>query len=141
MTMTMNVMGVTYDVGMPVIEGGITRETLTADIVDREMQVIATELHCTAVRITGQDIARLKMAADIAARHGLDIWLSPSLHDADEQSALNKIIDAANVCEELQKHGVQVILVIGCELSIFMAGFIPGCNTLERLTMLSDPSR
>jgi len=139
--MELRIKGVTYDVGMPVMKGGITRETLTSDVVGQEMKTIAEELHCTAVRITGQDIERLKMAAGIAARQGLDIWLSPSLHDADEQEMFNQIIDAAHVCEELRKHDVQVVLVVGCELSIFMAGLIPGDDSLERLAVLSDPSR
>ncbi|MCL6442209.1 MAG: hypothetical protein K6T83_01875 [Alicyclobacillus sp.] len=141
MDKTLKVKGVTYDVGMPVIKGRITRKTLTSDVVAREMQVISEELHCTAVRITGQDIERLNMAANVAARQGLDIWLSPSLHDADEQETFNQIIDAAYVCEELRKYDVQVVLVIGCELSVFMAGLIPGNNGLERLAVLSDPSR
>ncbi|GMA51047.1 hypothetical protein GCM10025857_24040 [Alicyclobacillus contaminans] len=139
--MTLKVKGVTYDVGMPVIKGGITRETLTSDVVAREMKIISEELHCTAVRITGQDMERLKMAANITARQGLDVWLSPSLHDADEQETFNQIVDAAHVCEELRKYDVQVVLVIGCELSVFMAGLIPGNNGLERLAVLSDPSR
>ncbi|UOF91675.1 hypothetical protein LSG31_05345 [Fodinisporobacter ferrooxydans] len=139
--MTLKVKGVTYDVGMPVIKGGLTREALPLNLVTREMQIISKELHCTAVRITGQDVGRLKMAADAAARQGLDVWLSPSLHDAGEQETFGQIIEAACVCEELRKHDIQVVLVIGCELSVFMAGLIPGDSGLERLAVLSDPSR
>lgn len=139
--MTLKVKGVTYDVGMPTIKGGLTREALPLHVVAREMQIIAEELNCTAVRITGQDVGRLKMAADAAARQGLDVWLSPSLHDANEHATFDQIIAAACVCEELCKNDIQVTLVIGCELSIFMAGLIPGENGLERLAVLSDPSR
>jgi hypothetical protein len=139
--LTLKVKGVTYDVGMPVIKGGLTRETLTSNVVTREMRIISSQLHCTAVRITGQDIERLKMAANIAARQGLDVWLSPSLHDANEEETFKQIMEVACVCEELRKHNVQVVLVIGCELSIFMAGLIPGNDGLERLAVLSDPSR
>lgn len=60
---------------MPVIQGGITREILTPDVVAREMQIISSELHCIAVRITGQDITRFKMAAHIAARQVSMGWL------------------------------------------------------------------
>lgn len=139
--MALRVKGVTYDVGMPTIKGGLTRETLPFDVVKREMQVIFDELHCNAIRITGQDIERLKMVADIAARRGLDIWLSPSLHDATEQETFNQIIETACVCEELRKYDVEVVLVVGCELSVFMSGLIPGNSGLERLAILSDPSR
>lgn len=140
--MALQIKGVTYDVGMPVIKGGVTRETLPADTVEREMRVISRELHCNAVRITGKDIGRLNMAAQLAAEQGLDVWLSPMFHDADEQETFDGVIRAACVCEELRKrHDVRVVLVIGCELSIFMAGLIPGNDALERLAVLSDPSR
>lgn len=139
--MTLNVKGVTYDVGTPTIGGGLTRDTLAADVVAREMHIIAKELHCTAVRITGQDIHRLKMAAELAARNGLEIWISPSLHDASEQETFHQMIEVACVCEELRKQEAQVVLVLGCELSVFMSGLIPGENGLERLAVLSDPSR
>jgi hypothetical protein len=62
--MSLKVKGVTYDVGMPVIKGELTRESLPLDIVKREMLIIANKLHCTAVRITGQDLGRLKMAVN-----------------------------------------------------------------------------
>lgn len=137
----MKIRGVTYDVGTPTINGGLTRETLPLDLVEQEMQVIARELHCTAVRVTGQDIGRLKLAAGAASRQGLDVWLSPTLHDANEQETFDQIIEAACVCEELRKLGRQVVLVLGCELSVFMSGLIPGDSGLERLAVLSDPSR
>jgi len=96
---------------MPVIKGGLTRETLTSDVVTREMRIISSELHCTAVRISGEDIERLKMAANIAARQGLDVLLAPSLHDANEEETFKQIIEIACVCEEISKHNVQVVLV------------------------------
>ncbi|QQE78691.1 hypothetical protein [Alicyclobacillus sp. SO9] len=140
--MALKVRGVTYDVGMPVIKGGMTRESLSADAVHREMQTITHELHCNAVRITGQDLDRLKMAADIAIHHGLDVWLSPSFHDASEETTSNRIVEAARICEGLRGEcSRHIVLVLGCELSIFMAGIIPGKNGLERLALLSDPSR
>ncbi len=80
--MAMQIRGVTYDVGTPTISGGLTRETLPLNVVEQEMQVIAKELHCNAVRVSGRDIDRLKLAARVAARQGLDVWLSPTLHDA-----------------------------------------------------------
>ncbi len=137
----MKIRGVTYDVGTTTINGGLTRETLPLDLVEQEMQVIAKELHCTAVRITGQDISRLKLAAGAASRQGLDVWLSPTLHDANERETFDQIIKAACVAEELHKLCRQVVLVLGCELSVFMSGLIPGNSGLERLATLSDPSR
>lgn len=84
---------------------------------------------------------RLKLAARVASRQGLNVWLSPTLHDADEQATFDQMIEAACVAEEIRKLGTQVVLVLGCELSVFMAGLIPGNSGFERLATLSDPSR
>jgi hypothetical protein len=82
------------------------------------------------------------VAAQLAAERGLDVWLSPLFHDADDQETFDGVMRAACVCEELRKrHDVRVVLVIGCELSIFMAGLIPGNHALERMAVLSNPSR
>jgi hypothetical protein len=139
--MTIKTRGVTYDVGIPTINGGFTRETLPLNLVEQEMQVIARELNCNAVRIIGQDMERLEMAARVASSQGLDVWLSPMLHDADERATFDQVMEAACVAEEIRKLGTQVVLVIGCELSVFMSGIIPGNSGLERLATLSDPSR
>ncbi|WP_083402435.1 hypothetical protein [Bacillus sp. MUM 116] len=139
--MSLKVKGVTYDVGMPVIKGELTRESLPLDIVKREMLIIANELHCTAVRITGQDLGRLKMAANVAAEQGLDVWFSPLLYDANEKETFDQIIKSAMICEEIRKQDNKVVLVIGCEFSIFMTGLIPGDNPLKRLEFLTDPSQ
>jgi hypothetical protein len=137
----MKIKGVTYDVGTPTINGGLTRPTLPVDLVEHEMQVIARELHCTAVRITGQDVGRLKLAAGAASHQGLEVWLSPTLHDGNERETLDHIIETACVCEELRNVGTRIVLVLGCELSVFMSGLIPGNSGMERLAVLSDPSR
>jgi hypothetical protein len=139
--MSLKVKGVTYDVGMPVIKGKLTRESLTLDIVKREMQIIANELHCTSVRITGQDLERLKIAANVAAEQRLDVWFSPLLYDGNEKETFDHIIKSAMICEEIRKQDKKVVLVIGCEFSIFMSGFIPGDNPLKRLEFLSHPSQ
>ena len=39
--------------------------------------VIADDLHCDAVRITGGDPERLAVAAEHAADAGLEVWFSP----------------------------------------------------------------
>ena len=53
--------GINYDTGFS--PGGVSsREQFDAGIAHREMQVIADDLHCTAVRISGGDPARLSVA-------------------------------------------------------------------------------
>jgi len=55
--------GINYDTGF--YPGGVSsREQFDAGIVRREMQVIADDLHCTAVRVSGGDPARLSVARE-----------------------------------------------------------------------------
>jgi hypothetical protein len=79
----MRLRGIHYDVGIPTIEGAFTRPTLTLYEIERDIKDIANGLHANAIRITGNDVARLASAGEVAARHGLDIWLSPMLPNAD----------------------------------------------------------
>ncbi|WP_127357110.1 hypothetical protein [Actinacidiphila soli] len=62
--------GVQYDTGtFP--DGSNTRYTFDPPTVEREMRIIADDLHCTAVRVTGGDPERLSVAAEYAAAAGL----------------------------------------------------------------------
>lgn len=53
----MNRKGVVYDVGC--VMGGNWRPDYDPQRVQRELEIIRNDLHCTAVRICGQDIGRL----------------------------------------------------------------------------------
>ena len=68
--------GIHYDTGTR-MDNGWTRETFDSSTAKREIQIIADELHCTAVRITGSDPDRLATAAEYAAEAGLEVWFSP----------------------------------------------------------------
>ena len=63
----MNRRGVCYDVGR-VMWGQDWRPEFSAEEARRELQIIKDDLHCNAVRICGQDPARLIAAG----RHALD---------------------------------------------------------------------
>ena len=65
--------GITYDTGF-LSAGSSTREPFDSEVVRREMRVIRNDLHCNAVRVTGGDPVRLK----IAAPHGADAPASAS---------------------------------------------------------------
>lgn len=64
--------GINYDTGF-LRAGGSTHEPFDPDVVRREMSIIHDDLHCTAVRVTGGDLGRLKIAATHAADAGLDV--------------------------------------------------------------------
>lgn len=68
--------GITFDTGF-LSAGTTTREPFDPEVVRREMRVIRDDLHCNAVRVTGGDPYRLKIAATHAADAGLEVWLCP----------------------------------------------------------------
>ena len=63
--------GINYDTGF--FPGGrLSRERFDVETVRREMRVIASSLHCTAVRVSGGDASRLEVAGRCAAEAGLE---------------------------------------------------------------------
>ncbi len=135
----MKINGITYDTGTPTVDGSVTRPDLTAATMRRELAAVAGELHCTAVRITGDDVTRMRQAAETAISLGLAVWLSPMLPNADEAATLGAVAAAAEVAGELHRAGGDVTLVVGCELSAFMTGLVPGTDIAARLAALADP--
>lgn len=133
--------GINYDTG--VSPGGkITRDAFDSATVAREMQIIADDLHCTAVRITGADPARLSIAAEHAVAHGLEVWFSPFPCEMTAEQMRPYFQDCADRAEALRQHGGNVVLVTGCELSLFAAEFFPGESAYARLAaaMSGDPA-
>ncbi|WP_432070566.1 hypothetical protein [Streptomyces sp. AA1529] len=128
----MRARGINYDTGtFPGTR--LTRENFDPDQVRRELAVIATELHCDAVRISGRDPERLSTAARYAADAGLEVWFSPFPVDLGPAEILELLTDCARRAEELRRGGADVVLVAGCELSAFAHGFLPGDTHLDRL--------
>jgi hypothetical protein len=131
----MRARGINYDTGFRP-GGHLSRERFDSDIVRREMQVIARDLHCTAVRITGAHPERLSVAAEHAAAAGLEVWFAPfpcELGAADLAPLMQECADRA---EHLRTGGAEVVMVTGCELSLFASGFLPGGTVFERIARL-----
>src|SRR5207244_9697796 len=130
-----------YDVGIDTVDRRLTREQLTEDRAARELDTIARELHATAVRLTGRDAERLAMVGQLAAERGLEVWLSPLLANGSPGDTLAVLGETAGVAERLRRQGHGVVLVVGCELSLFLPGVLPGETVLERAALLADPAR
>jgi hypothetical protein len=137
----MRIRGIHYDIGTQTIEGSSSRPTLNAWQIDNEVADIRQGLHATAIRIAGGDMKRMASAAEVAARYGLEVWLSPMLPNADQGSTMGAIAEAARLAESLRRGGASSVLVLGCELSAFMSGILPGESHADRLALLSDPAR
>lgn len=136
----MRAKGINYDTGF-INKGVSSREPFDIEVVRRELQIIAEDLHCTAVRITGGDPERLEIAADIAAEAGLEVWFSPFTCDLSEPDMLTLLADCAGRAERLRQHGAEVVLVVGAEISLLNNGFLPGDTLGERMELLGDIQR
>ncbi|GID28611.1 hypothetical protein [Paractinoplanes brasiliensis] len=132
----MRAKGITYDTGFAP-GGRSSRPGFDPGAVKQEMRIIADDLHCDAVRITGGDPERLSVAAGHAADAGLEVWFSPFPCEQTAQELLPYFADCADRAEAAGA----AVFVAGCELSLFDAGFLPGADTFARINSLSggDP--
>jgi hypothetical protein len=136
----MRAKGISYDTGFS-NKGVSSRESFDPVVVARELQIIRTDLHCTAVRLTGGDVERLDLAAGLAAAVGLEVWFSPFTCDLTAEEMLALLAACATRAERLRRQGAAVVLVLGGEISLMNHGFLPGATIGERLALLSDVPR
>ncbi|MEV6639086.1 hypothetical protein [Amycolatopsis sp. NPDC051371] len=128
----MRAKGITYDTGFTP-GGRSSRPVFDAEAVRREIRVIADDLHCDAVRITGGDPDRLSVAAGYAADVGLEVWFSPFPCELPAPDLVSYFAGCADRAREV---GADVF-VAGCELSLFAAGFLPGDDSFARIKALA----
>lgn len=132
--------GINYDTGAwPA--GRSTRPVFDTGDVRRDMRVIADELHCTAVRVTGGDPERIDVAARYAADAGLEVWFAPFPCQLTAGEMRPVFADCARRAEKLRRDGAAVVFVAGAELSVFARGFLPGDDLDARIAALSGPDR
>ena len=132
--------GVNYDTGFSP-GGESSRPVFDPEIVRREMQVIASELGCTAVRITGGEPERLTIAAERAVAAGLEVWFSPFPCELPAGQLAPLLADCADRAEHLRRSGARVVLVTGAELTLFASGFLPGTDFFDRISRLQSPGQ
>jgi hypothetical protein len=97
------------------------------------MRVIAGDLRCQAIRVSGRDPARLSIAAQEAAAAGLEVWLSPFPVDLDVADTLDLFADCAERAEALRRGGVEMVLMTGCDRSHADAGGATGPGDVGEL--------
>jgi hypothetical protein len=132
--------GVNYDTGLR-YDGRSTRARFDAAEVHHDLRVIADELHAPAVRVSGNDPDRLVLAGEAALAAGLDLWFSPVPMDLEPDEFIAFLTDCGRRAETLRQSGRgDVVLVLGCELSVFCKGFVPGETSGERLALMADPA-
>ncbi|GAB1739777.1 hypothetical protein NU219Hw_g4714t1 [Hortaea werneckii] len=129
--------GVVYDVGLNFRGTGYSVEPFNPALVKQDMQVIATQLHATAVRIEGEDVSRLVLAARAAHDVGLAVYFNPWKMNATAEETREYLLEAAEAAEQLRSvDGMDVVFLVGCEYTIFSKGCFPGQTFAERVTWL-----
>lgn len=132
--------GINYDVGTYTRgKSSSSREIFNPEMVKREMEIIKNDLHCNAIRISGQDISRLTLAAEFALQQGLEVWFSPALVDGTVQETLQYFSECAQAAEKLRKQSPNIIFVAGCELTFFMKGLVIGETSFDRMQTFMSP--
>ena len=129
--------GINYDTGF--MPGNRSRPDFDPAVAAAEMRVIARQLGCTAVRITGADPERIGTAALAAATEGLEVWFSPFPVEVPAAGLVGLFRDCADRAEQLRRDGAAVVLVIGCELTLFNPGYLPGTFFYDRIRRLARP--
>ena len=126
--------GVNYDTGVRFVPQRLSRETFDLDVVRYEIETISERLHCNAVRIVGDDIGRIAAVADLASQAGLAVFFNPWLIDRGEAELLPYLAQAAREAERIREMGTSdICFVLGCELTLFMCGLVPGDSLYERI--------
>ena len=138
----LQVRGVHYDVGHHYdLTGGqgsgTTRPHFAEAAVAADMEMIAGQLNANAVRVTGTDLSRVAIAAGLALEAGLAVWFSPHPGDLAGDDIVSYLAEAARAAEELRSPAAPVVMVAGCELSLFCAGYLPGPTLGDRLDALT----
>jgi hypothetical protein len=132
--------GINYDTGITPFGHRLSRESFDPEQVRREMEIIARDLHCTAVRISGRDPHRIALAAEYALGEELEVWFAPFPCNLTADELVPTFIESAGLAENLRRQFPHIVFVLGCEMSLFNTGFIPGAQYLERLQTLMNPA-
>ena len=132
--------GVCYDIGTNYLsDGGLSRPRLSEATMAADLRTIREQLHANAVAVYGTDPARLTAAATLAIELGLHVFLQPRLIDAGPPQTLELLAEVAGIAQKLRDSGADITLNVGCELTLFSTGIIPGPTFQERTSRLSSP--
>ncbi|MFD0691190.1 abortive infection protein [Actinomadura fibrosa] len=130
--------------GGPLAQRGVNydteREVWRHAYVRREIRAIRRDLHCNALILLGSDLRRLVFAAETAAAEGLYVWIEARHFDRDARATLRFLASVARAAERLRRRHPGIGISVGCELTIFMDGLVPGKDWRERAANLGTPA-
>jgi hypothetical protein len=130
--------GVTYDTGIEIVAGELTRPRWRRAQLERELDAIGDRLRCNAVSITGTVVPRLVETAAAALERGLHVMIQPRRYDRPQEEIVEHLAHVAQEAERLRaRHPGRVTLIAGCEHMLFTPGIVPGATFFERIAYLS----
>jgi hypothetical protein len=132
--------GINYDTGFMRSGAQSSRPSFDPAQVCRELEIIARDLHCNAVRISGRDPQRIALAARHALDQGLEVWFSPFPSDLTTDELVPYFAEHARLAEALRRESPRTVFVLGCEMSLFNRGFVPGATYMERIQAMMNPA-
>jgi hypothetical protein len=121
------------------VGAGFVRRYDVGEHLDRDLHVIATELHCNTIQLFGTDVGWLAATAARARSFGLHVWLQPRLVDATAEEQLEHLAEAASTAEAVRRRYGSVVLSAGVETTLFVQGFLSGETVAERMAHVFDP--
>ncbi|BCS30673.1 uncharacterized protein APUU_80976A [Aspergillus puulaauensis] len=129
--------GVVYDVGLNFNGTGFSVEPFDTALVKYDMETIAHKLHANAVRIEGEEIARLETATRSAHSMGLKVFFNPWKMNATVEETRAYFEEAAKTAQKLRNEGIDLVFIAGCEYTIFGKGVFPGDCFNDRVKFLA----
>lgn len=135
---TFPIRGVVYDVGLMYGGETLSLPDFNPEQVDYDMNVISNILSCNAVRIEGDNLARLVKAAEIAGSYKLKVFFNPWKMEAGPEEVVEYMRKGAEEAERLRERGLDIVFVAGCEYSMFNKGVIDGDTQNERMNALME---
>lgn len=124
--------GINYDAGTDYSGGGSSSAPWPDGVLRRHMAMIRDELHANSVTVCGTDIERPTVYGGLAAEAGPHVWSQPRLIEGDAAATPAHLAATADATEGLRRRHAAVDLSVGCELTMFTSGFIPGDTYGER---------
>jgi hypothetical protein len=103
-----------------------------------DLRTITEDLHTNSIKVTGDGVERLTVAAEEAVGRGLQLRAEPTLGDRPPREILDHLAEVGRHAEELRRQGADVELSVGCEFFLFVPGIVPGADVLERVENLTN---
>jgi hypothetical protein len=128
--------GITYDAGTEFVPGAPSRRHWQIDDVRRDLRVIRDELGCNSVSFYGTMLTRILEAARLALDLGLHVVLQLRSVDVDKAGSMARICEAARGAAAMNAPHGRLVLNLGCEITLFTHGFLPGRDFRRRIDNL-----